>query len=145
MSKRKKVILAIIAILFLLPVIMSVIITAVNDSTAASVAKQLKQYALPQDTMYVESISKVGKLSGNGNGMQYYGAMLITSELSLEQLKEYYSQYDCYVYQQNTARLEELHGSLCFSTDPVPDNAYRVELWGDSPSWFFADLDIRGH
>lgn len=146
MSKAKKILIATVAILFLLPIVLNIVVMSVNNAYAVMAEKELKQLPLPEDTVYVESFSKAGKLSGNGNGMQYYGAMLITSELSLEQLKEYYSQYDdCYVYEQNTAKIEELHGSLYFRADPIPNNACRVELWGDSPSWFFTDFDIRGH
>ena len=41
----------------------------------------------------IESISRAGKLTGNGNGMQYFGAILIRSDLSLEELDAYYSRY----------------------------------------------------
>ena len=132
-------------VLFLLPIGVTIFVMSVNNAYAVMAEKELKQLPLPEDTVYVESFSGAGKLSGNGNGMQYLGVMLITSKLPQEQLEEYYSEYDCYVYEQNTAKIKELHGSLSFSTDPVPDNAYRVELWGNSPSWFFTDLDIRGH
>ena len=146
MSKTKKILITAAAILLLLPVVLNIVVMSVNDAYAARAEKELKQLPLPVDTVYIESFSKAGKLSGNGNGMQYYGVMLITSELPLEQLQEYYGQYDnYYVYEQNTARIEELHGSIRFNTDPVPDNAYRVELWGESPSWLFTELDIRGH
>lgn len=37
----------------------------------------------------IESLSQAGKLTGNGNGMQYFGAILIRSELSLEELETY--------------------------------------------------------
>lgn len=145
MTKAKKLLIIVAAIAGLF-IILNVTVTIVNDIYAARAERMLTQLALPERTEYIESFSKAGKLSGNGNGMQYYGAMLITSELSLGQLQEYYGQHDnCYVYEQNTAKIEKLNGSLTFITDPVPDNAYRVELWGDSPPWFFTDFDIRGH
>ena len=34
-----------------------------------------------------------GNLTGNGNGMQYFGAILIRSDLSLEELDAYYSDH----------------------------------------------------
>ena len=146
MSKAKKILLITAAVLFLLPIAVNIFVMAVNDAYAVMAEKKLKQLPLPEDTVYVESFSKAGKLAGNGNGMQYLGVMLITSELTLQQLEEYYSQYDdCYVWAQDTARIEHLHGRLSFRTDPVPENAYMVELWGDEPAWFFVDFDIRGH
>lgn len=146
MSKVKKAVIITVVVLLLIPVILTVVITVVNDDTAAGIERELVSLPLPEKTVFVESLSKAGKLSGNGNGMQYLGVMLITSELSLEQLKAYYGQYDdCYVYEQEASEIERLHGSLSFKTGPVPENAYMVEMWGDSPSWFFSEFDIRGH
>lgn len=127
------------------PIILGITVTVVNDSTAAGVEKELLSLPLPEDTAVVESLYKAGKLSGNGNGMQYLGAALITSGLPLEELREYYAKYGCYVYTQETGEIEELHGSIGFKTDPVPENAYRVELWGDAVSSIFYELDLRGH
>lgn len=144
--RRARILLIIIAaVLVLSPVVMSVVITVVNDNTAADVASQLEALPLPEETEFVESLSKAGKLVGNGNGMQYYGAMLITSQMSLEELKNYYSQYNCSVFIQETSNIDRLHGTVGFKTEPFPDNAYMVEMWGKSPSWFFAEFDIRGH
>ena len=48
--------------------------------------KELCETPLPEKTELIESISRAGKLTGNGNGMQYFGAILIRSDLSLEEL-----------------------------------------------------------
>lgn len=60
---------------------------------AYNVEKMLCETPLPEQTELIEAISKAGKLTGNGNGMQYFGAILIKSELSLEELETYYSDY----------------------------------------------------
>ncbi|MBE6889330.1 MAG: hypothetical protein E7485_04900 [Ruminococcaceae bacterium] len=145
MSKARKTALIIIAVLIFIPLIMSVVITVVNDNTAADLEKTLVSLPLPENTVFVESLSKAGKLVGNGNGMQYYGAMLISSELSLKELKEYYGEYDCEVYRIDYPRIDIDHSDIRFKTEPFPDNAYMVEMWGESPSWLFAEFDIRGH
>ena len=145
MSKVKKAAIITAVVLLFIPVILSVVITVVNDSTAAGVERALVSLPLPEKTAFVESLSKAGKLVGNGNGMQYYGAMLISSELSLNELQEYYRGYDCEVYRIDYPRIDVDHGNLCFKTVPFPDNAYMVEMWGESPSRFFAEFDIRGH
>ena len=59
-------------------------IPLVNDFSAKRVEKQLLEISLPDHTQMVESLSKAGKLVGNGNGMQYFGAVLIRSEQTLE-------------------------------------------------------------
>ena len=55
--------------------------------------KELCETPLPEKTELIESISRAGKLTGNGNGMQYFGAILIQSELSLKELDDYYSDH----------------------------------------------------
>ena len=57
----------------------------VNDNVAKKTADELVEIPLPNNTAFIESIYKAGKLVGNGNGMQYFGAILIKSELSVEE------------------------------------------------------------
>ena len=64
-------------------------IPLINDHTAYKVEKTLCEIPLPEETELIESLSQ----AGNGNGMQYFGAILIRSELSLEELDAYYSDY----------------------------------------------------
>ena len=61
----------------------------INNHTAYKVEKALCEIPLPEETELIESLSQAGKLTGNGNGMQYFGAILIRSELSLEELETY--------------------------------------------------------
>lgn len=145
MSRMKKTAIIIAAVLLLVMIVLSFVISIVNDNTAAGVERELVSLPLPEKTVFVESLSKAGKLVGNGNGMQYYGAMLITSQMPLETLQNYYKQYNCDAFIQKTSDIDNLYGNVGFKIDTVPDNAYRVEMWGESPSWFFAEFDIRGH
>ena len=71
----------------------SLSIPLINNHTAYKVEKALCEITLPEKTELIESLSQAGKLTGNGNGMQYFGAILIRSELSLEELETYYSDY----------------------------------------------------
>lgn len=59
-------------------------ISFINNNIAYKVEKELCETPLPEKTELIESISRAGKLTGNGNGMQYFGAILIQSELSLK-------------------------------------------------------------
>lgn len=68
-------------------------IPLINDHTAYKVEKVLCEIPLPQETELIESLSQAGTLTGNGNGMQYFGAILIRSVLSLEELGAYYSDH----------------------------------------------------
>ncbi len=64
-----------------------------NNDIANEVENTLRETPLPEETELLDSVSMAGKLVGNGNGMQYFGAILLESELSLEELNDYYSEY----------------------------------------------------
>ena len=122
----------------------------VNNNTAKKTAYELAQLPLPSSTELIETVYKAGKLVGNGNGMQYFGAILIESELSLEELKEYYlqfaeSEWECVVEHQVDADVKTIeHAELKFKTDVEGEKYYIVYSWGDGNT-FFSEFDIRGH
>lgn len=118
-----------------------------NNYCAYNVEKMLCETPLPEQTELIEAISKAGKLTGNGNGMQYFGAILIKSELSLEELDAYYSEYrsnewEYLVEGQSVEMLE--HGGLQFSEEIKGNSYYIVYSWGSGNS-LLKELDIRGH
>ena len=122
----------------------------VNDHAAKETADKLAALPLPNSTEFIESIHKAGKLVGNGNGMQYFGAILIRSELSLDELKEYYlqfadSEWSCIVENQLSADVDFIeHAALTFETDIEGKNYYIVYSWGNNNT-IFHEFDIRGH
>lgn len=139
------IIAAIVAVALLVGFIIS--IPLVNNYSAKDVEKSLTDIALPEDTELVESISEAGKLVGNGNGMQYFGAILVKSELSEEELNAYYSEKldGAVVKEQKTQNIEFLHGFVSFETElDENDNYYIVYCFG-SGIIPFSELDIRGH
>ena len=147
MLKKSAFILIVIvaAIIMLTPIALTIMITAVNDNTAAQLEQELLAIPLPENSYYVESLSQAGKLWGNGNGMQYYAAMLISSELPLDELELYYLQYNCAVSIQRTTEINTDHGEFHFSPDIFPDRAYIVEKFGSGINDFFEQADLRGH
>ena len=111
------------------------------------------QLSLPDKTEIVDALSSAGKLIGNGNGMQFFGAILIKSELTLEELNNFYSKYRenewSYIVEKqvsnNIAFIE--HRDLKFKALKVDEqliNYYIVYTWGSS-DYPLSDLDIRGH
>jgi len=125
MKKSIKIITITIIILL---VIFIISIPFVNDYTAANISKKIEKIALPDDTTYIESISRAGKMVGNGNGMQYYGAIRIESGLTIDEIEEYYS--EC--------------SDLKIEVEEQDDNTYLVYSWGKGIKPFNI-LDIRGH
>lgn len=152
----KKLLKFIIPIILMLPIIFYSSIIIVNNSIANKVEKDLKKHELPKDTVLVEAISAAGKLTGNGNGMQYMGAILITSKLTEEEIKAHYGEAFDYVSvnRQTSKSIEDINSSAIrfYSYDETSDqNYYSVICWGsqnDFANGSFSeilDLDIRGH
>ena len=147
----KKVIKVIGIALVVLVVTMVISTPFVNNYSAAKIEKRLTALPLPEKTEYIESISKAGKMTGNGNGMQFLGVMLVQSELTLEELDAYYAtyrenQWDCIVEVQDSPILEFIeHGELAFQVEFSPNVTYYViYTWGNGIEPF-ATLDIRGN
>lgn len=112
--------------------------------------KDVKGKNLPENTTYVESFSAAGKLQGNGNGMQYLGGIVIKSDLSVDEIKEYYKQYanedwEFIVEKQEGQRvLASEHKDINIKAEITSNNYYVVYTWGSSDS-IFAFFDIRGN
>lgn len=128
----------------------SLSIPLVNNFIAYKVEKALCEIPLPEKTELIESLSQAGKLTGNGNGMQYLGAILIRSELSLEELDVYYSDYrdnewEYLVEAQEGKSIEVIdHGTLQFTEEIKDSGYYIVYSWGSGNS-LLVEWDIRGH
>lgn len=82
--------------------------------------------------------------------MQYFGAILIRSDLSLEELDAYYSGYrsnewECFVETQEGQSIEVInHETLQFSEEIKDSGYYILYSWGSGNS-LLEELDIRGH
>lgn len=145
--RKLRIIRSVIAIFLLIIVIFTPVI---NNYYASRIEKELRKTPLPEKTKMQESLSRAGKLTGNGNGMQYFGAMLIESDLSIEELDVYYSAYrrnewEYIVAAQNRQEIEGIdHLVLKFSKKVEKSGYYIVYTWGDAPA-FFKEIDIRGH
>ena len=145
--KKRTIIIVTIVVVFL---VFLVSIPIINDGIAKKIADKIKDTDIPDTSEYVESFSTAGKLVGNGNGMQYFGGILIKSELSLEELKIYYSQFAQneweYIVENQTGRNVKVieHEILTLSTDIEGDNYFIVYSWGDNDT-VIDELDIRGH
>ena len=125
-------------------------IPLLNNYTAYKVERALCEIPLPEEAELIESLSQAGKLTGNGNGMQYFGAILIRSDLSLEELDACYSDYrsnewECLVETQEGQSIEVIeHKALQFSEEIKDSGYYIVYSWGSGDS-LLQELDMRGH
>lgn len=134
-------------------VLFIVSIPIINNIIAAQVESTLKDTPLPANTKLIDSVSIAGKLVGNGNGMQHFGAILIKSSMSQKELDDYYSQYrknswDYIVEKQTTNEITMIeHGKLSFEkveNFSASSDYYIVYSWGGKHNENL-DLDLRGH
>ncbi len=150
MKKIGRIVLSVLSILFLAILCFIISIPVTNNCIAANVAMELSSLPLPEQTQSIEKISRAGKLIGSGNGMQYFGAVLLKSDLSLDELTAYYSGIAedgrHYTVERQTGKQIEVieHGSMEFHSDIDASNYYILYAWGSHPG-IFADLDLRGH
>ncbi len=146
----KKILYIVIAVVLLAICSLLIASPLVNDAVAKMTAKELIEIPTPDGTEYLESVSRAGKLVGNGNGMQYFGAILIRSDLSIKELQEYYSGYadnewECIVERQTDREIDVIeHGSLQFETEVSGAGYFIVYSWGSNDS-VTHEMDIRGH
>lgn len=135
--------------------VIALAIPVINNAIALGEENRLKDLPLPEGAELVGSVSVAGDLTAIGNQMEYYGAILIQSNLPEAEIEAHYNQYrrqafDCIVEDADGARqllatleLESIEPS--FAADAVQDDWYLVYSWGDAPQWLgdILNLDTR--
>lgn len=141
---------AVIALLLVLAIPISVVL--VNDSAARDVEKELLALPVPEGAEVVESTSQAGKIVGNGNGMQYIGALLVRSDLGIGAVSGHYAtvsediDLDVAVVASAGIERQGFHGADGFLSRPRSgDDLYVVYAFGNGPGSFFEEWDLRGH
>ena len=82
----KKLLVVIIFIVVISISLFVVVIPLTNNHYAKQVEKELRETPLPEKTEIIDSVSLAGKLVGNGNGMQYFGAILLKSKCKFQSI-----------------------------------------------------------
>ncbi len=132
---------------------MGLCVPIANNAIAIQDAKALQSLALPAETTVLESTSAAGRFTHTAGHVQYFSAMLIQSELSLEELRAHYAQYtkdllaSYRVEQQTEQEISVLdNASLSFRQAVEGDGYYIVYVLrtgGNSAQWWL-DMDVRG-
>ena len=154
MKKIKKVLIAFSIMIILFPVSIRV----VNNGMARSLEKRLMNCELPPDSELIDSASVAGKMEGNGNGMQWFGIVLIKSQMTEDALREWYKNQlvtgeneVISVLKQETSKVFE-YGRWRFKNYSDEENCYQVRLVKYSIVGFensiwesILNTDLRGH
>ena len=150
---------ALIAAALVLLVLFELAIMGANNIVARNTLHDITKIPLPENTEIVETISVAEKVVGNGNGMQYFGAVLLKSDLTVEELEDYYenpSEWQFVEKQdgqiistsenyETPVTLYKGGEPLSFDTEINGDNYYIVYRWGSTSSELLYTLDIRGN
>lgn len=150
MKNSKKIASAFIILITILLIGGILSVPLINNYSAYQVEKMLRKTPLPEKTELIESVSRAAKLTGNGNGMQYFGAILIQSELSLKELNAYYSDYQSEEWEYLVAEQKEQsiqvieHGTMQFKEKIKGSGYYIVYSWGSGYP-LLEEIDLRGH
>ena len=138
-----------ICIVFFL-IIFAICIFGLNDIQLKIYELQLKAQKLPENTEFIEMQSVLGKLNGTGNGINFLNTMLIHSDLTLDELENYYTDMGLDVIKQTNCKFihkllehgaEIEYDSLVDKT--LIENYYVVIQYKSGNAW--NDFDIRGH
>lgn len=136
------------------PVSVVVALTSIsvsNDAAARAVEGELLALPLPAGAERLDSLSRAAKVTGNGNGMQYLGAILIRSDVPLSELDSFYARNPGHdgpaavIATTDADAVAGFHGAGGFFDDPGEDGVYIVYSFGDAPSELHELLDVRGH
>lgn len=153
----KKVLKIIVLLIILLLILLPIYILFMNNIIAYNTKRKLEKTELPENTAIIDSISIAGKVTGNGNGMQYFGAILIKTDLSENELNQYYKRYrendwSFIIHKQNSSKIDVidcLHYEFKKYNDNEKDKYYIIYSFGSAKNVFLGDIleefDIRGH
>jgi hypothetical protein len=86
-------ILVFIIIVILIIISPFIITRQLNNISSSNYAKQLYNCPLPSKTSLIAKESDCGNLGSAGNHMDFIAALLIQSNLSLDELESYYNNY----------------------------------------------------
>ena len=152
----KNILWWLLTVLILLPILLYTGIVIANNCIADSIEKDLRAIELPENTRLVESVSIAGKMFGNGNGMQYIGVILVESDMSPEELEEYYMTHGKSVGEYISVRKQDNPDWLGVHTFQHFDGAgnyYAIDCMKANMSHYIdsgfirelLDMDLRGH
>ena len=152
----KNILWWLLTVLILLPILLYTGIVIANNCIADSIEKDLRAIELPENTRLVESVSIAGKMFGNGNGMQYIGVILVESDMSPEELEEYYMTHGKSVGEYISVRKQdgqEWLGVHTFKHFDADGNYYAIDCMKANISHYIdsgfirelLDMDLRGH
>ena len=129
--------------------LVGLVIPMVNNGIALGLEKELRGLPLPEHTSLADSLSAAGRYDGSAESVRYFGAVLLQSNQTLEELQTYYAAAapgSVLAVQAGQTVTCVGAGELAFRTEPAGEGYYilytldRTSHIGQG--WL--NLDIRG-
>ena len=145
-KKRIKKIAIIIVMLIPIIIIASfIVVPIINDIKAEQLTDSLKKELLPEETILIEAISGCGNTTGTSNHAETWAGMLIKTELTEEQIYEFYGKANVQKVDETnqTTSILRLLGRHFKYLNNISEyeGYYIVERVGEAISAF----ELRGH
>ena len=131
-----------------------VAIVICNNMVADKIRVALIESPLPPKSGLLSSVAIAGKIYGCGNGMQYTGAIIISSSLELSDLFAYYKGVcnQAFVEKPKESQLAKFFNIPEIGGDEIDYYIVRITLDREddilpfnSTEWAIRNHDIRGH
>ena len=157
-DKFKKILLITLVVLIAIIITLGVTIRIANNSIAKGLEKELLACEHPTEIEIIESISVAGKMMGNGNGMQWFGIILVKSGMDENMLSDWYKSHVTTEDNETVFVLKQKSDSVFdykapyFKNYPGGNDIYKVCLLrnlavgAESTIWeSLLNWDLRGH
>ena len=140
-----------VAVICMVIVLVLVFLGNINNILLYQMVNKLES-TVSKQTQILDKAYVYGKLNGNGNGVQYFGAVLVADTLEeeitriVEDLSDQYEEVGYKKQNGNQIQLKCLeHRTLCFSDSSVSDNKqYYIVYFFNSQHPLSWRLDLAG-
>ncbi|WP_321383498.1 hypothetical protein [uncultured Enterococcus sp.] len=154
MKKIKKIVKYLVSIVIVLILTSPfLLIPAINNMIIWRMENNLKNIPLPDETSQIQTKGIVGKLNGNGNGVNYLATLVVESNQTLGDLERYYQSYNAQIniikqssYKFKSKLLE--HGDLSYQKLKGTrefSNYFTIYSYEAAKNGSVLEWDFRGH
>lgn len=143
----------IVKTVIVIAVVMAVVLLLNWNNILLFQMMQKLENCVRQDVQVLDTASVYGKLEGNGNGIQFYGAILVEAETEekvaalVAELSDRYEEVGYAKQTDNAIQNKHLeHRTLAFSYPSFSENKNYFMIWFFNSQHDFAwALDLLGH
>ena len=156
--KKKQLVIIVPMAIFIIIIAPYFIVPVLNDARTSIITNEVASLPIPERTEILEIVSGFGNTSGTGNHTEIWIGMLLKSELSKDEIQDFFTKTYQFRYPGDRSSIEtysvkeDRHYSLVLSligkdlkklkSDTDHDGYFVVGITENAISSFF---DLRGH